>query len=82
MSLFIGCLVGTRNYSILSLAFIASSFRVAEKNLVFETVQSGPYSCFECSVLLKELMFIFYLLSLQLVLCCVAPQKGDPVHRR
>ena len=32
----------------LSLAFIASSFRVTEENLVFETVQSGPYSSFEC----------------------------------
>ena len=31
----------------LSLAFIASSFRVTEENLVFETVQSGPYSSFE-----------------------------------
>ena len=39
ISLFIGCLVETRNYSILSLAFIASSFRVTEDNLVFETVQ-------------------------------------------
>ena len=41
---FISCLVETRNYSVLSLAFIASSFRVTEENLVFETVQSGPYS--------------------------------------
>ena len=37
-----------RNYSILSLAFVASSFRVTEENLVFETVQSGPYSSFDC----------------------------------
>ena len=36
-----------RNYSSLSLAFTASSFRVTEENLVFETVQSGPYSSFE-----------------------------------
>ena len=48
ISLFIGCLVETRDDSILSLAFIASSFRVTEKDLVFETVQSGPYSSFEC----------------------------------
>ena len=48
ISLFIGCLVETPNYSILSLVFIASSFRVTEENLVFETVQSGPYSSFEC----------------------------------
>ena len=39
-------LVETRNYSILSLGFIASSFRVTEENLVFETIQSGPYSTF------------------------------------
>ena len=39
-----GCLVETQNYSILSLAFIASSFGVTEDNLLFETVQSGPYS--------------------------------------
>ena len=45
---FTGCIFETRNYSILSLAFIASSFRVTEENLVFETVQSGPYSSFEC----------------------------------
>ena len=37
----IGCLVKIRNYSILSLAFIASSFKVTEENLVFETVQSA-----------------------------------------
>ena len=48
ISLFIGCLVETRNNSILFLAFIASLFRVTEKNLVFETAQSGPYSSFEC----------------------------------
>ena len=29
-------------------AFIASSFRVTEENLLFETIQSGPYSSFEC----------------------------------
>ena len=48
ISLFIGCLVETRNYRIRSVAFIASSFRVIEENLVFETVQSGPYSSIEC----------------------------------
>ena len=31
--IFIGCLVETRNNSILSLAFIASLFRVTEENL-------------------------------------------------
>ena len=46
-SLFIGCLVETQNYSFLSLLFIASSFRVTEENLVFETVQYGPYSSFD-----------------------------------
>ena len=48
ISLSIDCLVKTRNYSILSLAFIVSSFRVTEENLVFETVQSGTCSSFEC----------------------------------
>ena len=38
---FIGFFIETRNHSIISLAFIASSFRVTEENLVFETVQSG-----------------------------------------
>ena len=48
--------------SIITLAFIASSLRVTEEHLFFETVQSGPYSSFECfSLLLKELTFIFYL---------------------
>ena len=42
ISLFIGSLVETRNYSMLSLAFIACSFRVTEENVVFEPVQSGP----------------------------------------
>ena len=48
ISLFIGCIVESRNYSILSLAFIASSFRVTEENLVFKTVHSCPYSSFKC----------------------------------
>ena len=48
ISLLFGCLVETLNYIILSLAFNASSFRATEENLVFEAVQSGPYSSFEC----------------------------------
>ena len=44
-SLFIGCFVETRYYSILSLAFIASSFRVTEGNLVFETVEFSIRNC-------------------------------------
>ena len=47
ISIFIVRLVETRDYSIFSLAFIASSVRVTEENLLFETVQSGPYSSFE-----------------------------------
>ena len=50
-----------RNYSILSLAFIASSFRVTEENLVFETVQSGPYSSFEFFSALKGTHFYILL---------------------
>ena len=66
ISLFIGCLVEPRNYSILSLAFIASSFRVTEENLLFETVQSGPYSsfeCFPCSLRNLHLCFINYVVA-------------------
>ena len=37
--------------------FIASSFRVTEENLVFETVQSGPYSSFEFFSALKGTHF-------------------------
>ena len=48
ISLFIGCFVETRNYSVLSLAFITISFRVTEENLVFDAVQAGPYSSYEC----------------------------------
>ena len=44
----LAALLKIRNYSIPYLAFIASSFRATEENLVFETVQSGPYSSFEC----------------------------------
>ena len=44
----------------LSLAFVASSFRVTEENLIFETVQSGPPSFFLIFLLLlNELTFIF-----------------------
>ena len=42
ISLLIGCLFETQNYSILSVAFITSSSDVTEENLVFETVHSGP----------------------------------------
>ena len=54
---FIGCFVETRNYNILSLAFNASSFRVTEENLVFETVQSGPYSSLNVFSALKGTHF-------------------------
>ena len=62
-----GCFVESRNYSILSLTFIASSFRVTEDNLVFETVQSGPYSSFESSYV-KGLTFIFYRVHVNVIL--------------
>ena len=61
MSVFLGCFIETRNDSIISLAFIARSFRVTEENLIFETVQSGPYSsseCFLCSSRNSCLCFI------------------------
>ena len=40
--------------------FIASSFMVTEENVVFETVQSVPYSSFESFSTLKGAHFIFY----------------------
>ena len=46
-----------RNNCILSLASIASSFRVTEENLVFETVQSGPYSSLNVFSALKGTHF-------------------------
>ena len=54
-------LVEIRNYSIF-LAFIASSFRVTEEDWLSETDLSGPPSFF-CmfSLLLKELIFIFFI---------------------
>ena len=59
ISRLIDCLVETLDYSMLSLAVIASSFRVNEENLLFETVQSGPTSYFRMfSPLLKERTFI------------------------
>ena len=42
------------------LAFIASTFRVTEENLLLETDLSGPPSSFLMfSLLLKELIYIF-----------------------
>ena len=41
----------------------ANSFRVTEENLVFETVQSGPYSSFEC-------FLCSYRSSLLYFICC------------
>ena len=58
---FIGCLVETQNYSILYLAFNASSFRVTEENLVFETIQSGPYSSFECFLCSKPNLLLYFI---------------------
>ena len=63
----------------LSLAFIASLFRVTEENLLFEAGLSDPPSFF-CmfSLIGIEHAFIFYLLSLQLMVCCVAVTKKQP----
>ena len=63
------------------LAFIASSFRVAEENWLSKIDLSGPPSFFwNVLLLLKELIFTFYLLSLQLVLCRVEALKSGPVY--
>ena len=51
----------TRNNSILSLAFIASSFRVTEENLVFETVLSGPYSSLNVVSAIKGTHFFYFI---------------------
>ena len=76
ISLFIGCLIETRNYSILSLVFIAGSFRVTEENLVFETVQSGPYSSFECFSAFKGTHFyILFVVTAVGVVLCGSPKK-------
>ena len=61
ISLCIGCLVETRNYSILSLAFIASSFRVTEEKLVFKTVESVPYSSFEFCLCFKRFSLLYFI---------------------
>ena len=44
-------------FDILSLVVIVSSFRVTEENLVFETLQSGPYSFLNVSSALKGTHF-------------------------
>ena len=36
---------------------LPGSFRVTEENLVFETVQSGPYSSFKCFSAVKGTHF-------------------------
>ena len=69
ISLFIGSLVETRNYSILSLFFIVSSFRVTEENLVFETVQSGPYFSFEYCLCSKRNSILYFIKVLHCARC-------------
>ena len=80
-SLFVGCLVETRNYCTPFLAFITSSFRVTEENLVFETVQSGPYSFSIVFSALKGFHFyiLFVVTAAGVVLC--GSSKKQPVHR-
>ena len=58
------------------MAFIASSFRVSEENLVFKTVQSGPYSSFECSSAIKGTHFyILFVVTAAGVVLCGSPKK-------
>ena len=66
--IFIGCFVETRNYSIISLAFIASSFTVTEENLVFETVQSGPYSSLECFLCSNKGTYFYILFTILMLI--------------
>ena len=70
--LFIGRLVETLNKIILSMAFIASSLRVTEENLVFETVQSGPYSSFECFLCSKRNLLLYFICCIRLALRTVS----------
>ena len=61
----------------LSLAFIASSFRDTEEILLFETVQSGPTSFFSMvSLILKEFTFyILFVVTVAGVVLCGGPKK-------
>ena len=54
--------------SMLSLALIASPFRVTVENLVFETVQSGPYSFLNVFFALKGTHFYISLLPTNIYL--------------
>ena len=57
----IDCLCEILKLQYLSLAFIASSFRVTEEDLLFETGLSGPPYFFRVfSLLSKELTFYFH----------------------
>ena len=57
-------------------------YRVTDEALLAETTQYNPSSFFWMfSLLLKELIFYFYLPSLQLVLYSVAAVKRLPVHQ-
>ena len=60
ISLWTDCLYKICNLHYISLAFIASSFRGTEYNLLFETGLSGPPSFFRMfSLFIKNLIFIF-----------------------
>ena len=59
------CLIETRNYSMLSLAFITSSFRVTEGNLIFETVQFGPLSLLNVFTALKGTHFYVFIVRIK-----------------
>ena len=62
------------------LAFIASSFRVTEDNLLLETDLFGtPSFLLMFSLLLKELMFIFFVVTAAGFFMCGGP-KGSPVQ--
>ena len=63
-SLWIDCLVKMLKLKYLSLAFVSSSFRVTDENLLFETDLSCPRHFFRIfSLLLKD----FYLFSLHMM---------------
>ena len=82
-SLWVDCLFEIRKVAVCFLWLsLPSHYRVTDEALLAETTLYGPSSfLWMFSLLLKELIFEFYLPSLQLVLCRVAAVKRLPVHQ-
>ena len=69
----IDCRTETRNYGIPCLAFISSCLRITDENLLFEIdpIDKSPL-CGMLPLLLKELISIFYLLTIHWRYFCCA----------